>query len=308
MSCLSDEMCGSCHNRERFIGYKAVTTTYYSTGEEASPARLSMLMKVGGGDDQLMSGGGIHYHMLLAKKVEYIARDHQRQDIAWVRVVRADGEVSEYSNADAPLTEEERASLPMRTMECLDCHSRPAHKFPSPVASVNQALASGAISTRIPYIKEAAVRALDGDYESTPTALAGIETSLEEFYEEEDEEVLEAHSEELAQATTALRAIYERSMFPEMKADWRAHPDNIGHLNSPGCFRCHNDSMVDANGEAIFSDCVTCHAILAQEDDAIGSIADLDEGREFVHPEDAGSFDEFTLCSDCHTGGAALYD
>lgn len=305
---LSDEMCSTCHNRERFVGYKALTATYFSAGEDTTPSSLSMLMKVGGGNDQLMPGGGIHYHMLLAKKVEYVARDPQRQDIAWVRVVRADGEAVEYENTDAPLTDDERASLPIREMECLDCHSRPAHRFPSPVSSVNQALASGAIPAEIPYIKEAAVRALDADYESTPAALAGIETNLQAFYEEQDEDVLEEQSEQLATATAALRHIYSRTIFPEMKTDWRAHPDNSGHLDTPGCFRCHNDSMVDAEGEAIFSDCVSCHAVLAQDDDSIGSISDIDRGREFVHPEDGGTFDEFTLCSECHTGGSALYD
>jgi nitrate/TMAO reductase-like tetraheme cytochrome c subunit len=305
---LSDEMCASCHTHDRFIGYKTQTHTYYTAGEDADPTRLALLLKVGGGGNALMEGGGIHYHMLLAQKVEYIARDPKRQDIAWIRVVREDGVVKEYSNEDDPLTDGERDSLEVRKMECLDCHSRPAHKFPSPIDSVNMALTSGTISPEIPYIKEAAVRALDRDYQTTPEALKGIEDSLREFYEDEDEEVLESHSEELTQTLAALRIIYQNSIFPEMKVDWRTHPENVGHRDSPGCFRCHNDTMLDEDGEALFHDCRTCHAVLAQDDNVIRTMADLNSGRDFMHPEDADTFDEFTLCSDCHTGGAELYD
>jgi hypothetical protein len=93
-----------------------------------------------------------------------------------------------------------------------------------------------------------------------------------------------------------------------MKADWRAHPDNSGHRDWPGCFRCHNDEMLDDEGEGITTDCSACHAILAQDGEAIASVDDLDIGQDFVHPEDGAHFDEFSLCSDCHTGGAELYE
>ena len=35
-------------------------------------------------------------------------------------------------------------------------------------------------------------------------------------------------------------AIYRTNFFPEMKADWSKYPENIGHLDCPGCFRCHD--------------------------------------------------------------------
>jgi hypothetical protein len=305
---LSEEMCASCHTHERFIGYKTLTRTYYSAGEDVDPTRLALLLKVGGGGNTLMGGGGIHYHMLIAQKVEYIARDPKRQDIAWVRVVRGDGVVKEYANQDDPLSEDERESLEVRQMECLDCHSRPAHKFTSPIDSVNLALSSGRISAEIPYIKEAAVRALDHEYPTTSEALEGIGDSLRAFYEEEDEEILESHSEELDETLGILRAIYQSSIFPEMKVDWKAHPDNSGHRDSPGCFRCHNDAMLDKDGKALFHDCTSCHAVLAQDATVIRTMEDLESGRDFMHPEDADTFDEFTLCSECHTGGAELYD
>jgi cytochrome c2 len=66
--------------------------------------------------------------------------------------------------------------------------------------------------------------------------------------------------------------------------------------------------MLDEDGEALFHDCTSCHAVLAQDATVIRTMEDLEEGRDFTHPEDGLSFDEFTLCSDCHTGGAELYD
>jgi len=304
---LSDEMCASCHFRNRNVGYKIATHTYFSGGEDVVPTRLGLLVKVGGGDGSI-KGDGIHDSMLVSHKIQYVARDPQRLDIPWVRITHDDGGVTEYMNEDDPLTDEEREIFEVRVVECVDCHSRAAHRFRSPIDSVNEALASGLISPEIPYIKEAAVRALDQPYETTSEALKGIGENLISFYEEEDEELIELNSDGLAKATEELRLIYQKTIFPEMKADWKAHPNNSGHLDSPGCFRCHNEAMVDENGESLFHDCTSCHAVLAQDEMAIGTIGDLETGRSFIHPEDGSSFDESTLCSECHTGGAELYD
>lgn len=63
-----------------------------------------MLMKIGGEKSALAAGAGIHYHMLIAAKVEYIARDSRRQEIPWVRIRRSDGSVTEFNSTSAPLT------------------------------------------------------------------------------------------------------------------------------------------------------------------------------------------------------------
>src|SRR6266568_9288838 len=36
--------------------------------------------------------------------------------------------------------------------------------------------------------------------------------------------------------------------FPEMKVDWRTHPDNVGHFYSQGCFRCHDNQHASRDG------------------------------------------------------------
>jgi hypothetical protein len=41
----------------------------------------------------------------------------------------------------------------------------------------------------------------------------------------------------------------------------RDYPDNIGHIDSPGCFRCHDDNHKSKDGKKISQDCDTCHKI-----------------------------------------------
>ena len=93
-----------------------------------------------------------------------------------------------------------------------------------------------------------------------------------------------------------------------MKANWSAHPDNIGHLDWPGCFRCHNDELESSDGDTIFTTCNRCHVILSQGSDGEKLSVDLKKGKTFVHPEDDEEIDEYSACSDCHTGGAELYE
>jgi hypothetical protein len=246
--------------------------------------------------------------MFVAQKVEYVARDPQRQEIAWVKVTRADGSTVEYENTGNPLTDSERESLPVRTMDCLDCHNRPAHRFTAPIDSVNDALAIGSIPRDIPFIKLEAVKALDGDYATTEAAMAGIAETLTAVYRQDHSEFSDEGGERLSKAIHTLQDIYRETIFPEMKANWSAHPDNIGHRDWPGCFRCHNDEMESSDGDTVFTTCTRCHLILSQGADGDRLAVDLTEGKPFVHPEDDEEIEEYSACNDCHTGGAGLYE
>jgi hypothetical protein len=265
-------------------------------------------VKIGGEKTTFLKGSGIHYHMLIASKVEYIATDDRRQEIAWVRVTRADGSVTEYDNEANEIGEDEKATLEMRTMDCMDCHNRPSHQFPPPMQLVNEAIEEGSISRGIPYVKVQAVRALDRAYDTSEQASVGIANELRQYYREEFPEFIGKRSAELTRAIRKVQSIYNESIFPEMKADWSAYPDNIGHRDTPGCFRCHTDEMVSEDGQTIFTTCTKCHLILAQGDTIDQVNVNIDEGLPFVHPEDFDTIEEVTLCSDCHTGGSAVYE
>jgi len=87
-----------------------------------------------------------------------------------------------------------------------------------------------------------------------------------------------------------------------MKADWRAYPNNLGHKDWPGCFRCHDEKHVTDDGKAKIkaNDCSTCHTLLAQgHGEELQQLAP--KGLAFKHP--GGELDPELLCSDCHNGG-----
>ena len=116
-------------------------------------------------------------------------------------------------------------------------------------------------------------------------------------------------AEDLRHTIEEVQNIYERSIFPEMGARWSAYPDNIGHRDWPGCFRCHNERLATAEGKTIFTDCTKCHLIIAEGDNINQVNVNLTEGLPFKHPGDAGDdLTEYTECTDCHSGGAAVYD
>jgi hypothetical protein len=48
-----------------------------------------------------------------------------------------------------------------------------------------------------------------------------------------------------------------------MKVGWGTHPDNLGHNDYPGCFRCHDGSHNAKDGKNITNDCAMCHNLVA---------------------------------------------
>ena len=97
------------------------------------------------------------------------------------------------------------------------------------------------------------------------------------------------------------QAIYRENFFPEVKTDWRTHPDFVGHKNWNGCFRCHDGKHVASDGKTSIkaSDCRSCHLILAQGGpDTVNQINP--QGHDFVHID--ADYSDFS-CTDCHTGG-----
>jgi hypothetical protein len=174
--------------------------------------------------------------------------------------------------------------------------------------SVNEALAEGSISRALPTIKLQAVQAIDTDYDSDEAASIGIANTLRAFYQNEYPKLFEEKNADVVRSIKQVQAIYANTVFPVMKAKWSAYPDNIGHRDSPGCFRCHNDVMESPTGEVIFTDCNRCHLILAQGETIDQVNVNIDEGLLFEHPEDGEEINEYTECTECHTGGAEVYE
>jgi len=290
----AQETCEECHWPKKFVGNVERTYHYFLGDETNTPFTVRMLLKVGGGDPTHGPVGGIHWHMNVGNRIEYIASARDRQKIPWVRMTDAQGVVTEFR---APKFTNLVDEAEVRLMDCMDCHNRPAHRYETPNSAVNLAIYLNKIDPSLPYIKTNALYALTRHYTNESQALRGIATTLAEKYPADK---YADRQENVRGAISTVQEIYTNNFFAEMKANWQLYPDNLGHKDWPGCFRCHDGAHKTPDGKRAIkaSDCTTCHTILAQ-----GSGDELNklrpEGQKFKHPGDEVD----GACNDCHTGG-----
>ncbi|MBK9119133.1 MAG: NapC/NirT family cytochrome c [Phycisphaerales bacterium] len=294
------DTCEHCHWPDKFHGSKLKEVVHFAPDEQNTRRAVRMLLKIGGADESIGRVEGIHMHMMVAGRIDYVALDEHLQEIPWVRHVTADGAETIYRSDGLAHTAPPPTGI-ARTIDCMDCHNRGAHHFRPPVSAVDLQLEAGRIDATLPYIKREAVAALVGDYPDVATAEAEIGRRLTAFYEEHYPELLTTRAEAVAQAIAATRDAYRRNFFPAMKVDWRTYPENVGHMFSAGCFRCHDGRHVDAVGRAISSDCITCHTFLNPVPDQPGLLL---EGA-FQHSMSL-EMHQNLRCEQCHLGGPLL--
>jgi nitrate/TMAO reductase-like tetraheme cytochrome c subunit len=284
----AQDTCERCHWPEKFSGSLDRVYNHFLTDDKNSPYTVRLLLHVGGGASAHGPVGGIHWHMNVNNKVEYLATDPQRQKIPWIRVTDREGKVTVYRT---PEYKDQPDPREVRTMDCIDCHNRPAHSYRTPNEAVDEALYLERIDRSLPAVKRTVVELLTKGYETKEEAQAAIAKGIRAKY---------ANAPGVEAAVKEAVSIYEHNFFPQMKADWSSYPTNQGHKDSAGCFRCHDNNHI-AEGPSKkmpATDCATCHTILSQ-----GSGAELvklsAEGQPFKHPE--GPYEDM-LCSDCHNG------
>ncbi len=301
----AQQTCEQCHWPEQFYGGQQKRLIHFLPDEKNTRWEINMLIKTGGGSPETARTEGIHWHMNIANRVEYIAKDETRQEIPWVRITNlSTGESTEYASTEDPPMAEDFANRKIRIMDCMDCHDRPSHIFRSPSYSMNQSLASGTIDSRLPFIKSKGVELLSARYDSLDPALAAMDRGLRAFYGQKYPDLESTRPAAVSSAVAAVEEIYRENYFPYMKVRWDTHADNIGHLNFPGCYRCHDRLHKSKDGRAITEDCRSCHNILAQGKSGSMTYSSEPEGLDFQHPEDIGNAWEEMKCSDCHSGQA----
>jgi nitrate/TMAO reductase-like tetraheme cytochrome c subunit len=289
----AQETCEQCHWPEKFFGAQLKVFDHYAYDEKSTLREVRLLIKTGGGNPAAGPASGIHWHMNIGNEVTYIATDQKRQVIPWVQIRdRRSGQVTEYRAEGAKLTDAQVATAARRRMDCVDCHNRPTHIYVAPDRSVDLALRAGKIDVTLPFVKQQAVAALAKDYPTTEAALAGIAHDFPTWYQQNQAAAYAAKKKEIDGAVTTLQQIFSTTRFPEMHVDWRTHPNNVGHLTSSGCFRCHDDQHVSKDGKRISKECSTCHTVLT----------DSSSTANFEHPVDLGDL-RAVNCADCHTGG-----
>ncbi len=298
----AQETCEQCHWPRKFHGAQLKEFNHYANDEKNTARQVQLLIKTGGGEPGVGSPSGIHWHMNIANEINYVASDPQKQVIPWVQAKdNSTGKVTVFAVKDANVTPEQIATAKKKRMDCVDCHNRPTHIYVPPDRSVDNSLVNGRIDPTLPFIKQQAVTALTGSFETEPQALSSISNDLQKYYQEKYPNVWKDKQGTILSAIQEVQRIYSTTIFPEMKVDWRVHPSNIGHFYSTGCFRCHDGNHVSAEGKVISKDCNICHTLLAQSENG-KPLATSAQGAKFTHPVDLGDMTAVN-CADCHTGG-----
>jgi len=295
------DTCEQCHWPKKFWGAQLKSFAHYGDDEQNTPRVIRMLIKTGGGDPNLgQLGEGIHSHMNINGRVTYFASDEERQVIPWVQMEDRNGNVTEYVTKDNPPTREQIDKATKRRMDCIDCHNRPTHIYVPPDLSVDRSLALGVMDTSLPFIKQQGVQVLTADYKTSQDAQKAIAENIPKFYQDKYPQIASSKATSIKAAVTELQRIYSTTFFPEMKVNWKTHPNNIGHFYFQGCFRCHDGNHVSKDGKVISKDCNACHTVLEQQESGT-KIASLPV-QTFKHPVDIGDLTNVN-CSDCHNGG-----
>jgi hypothetical protein len=293
----AQETCEQCHWPEKFFGAQMKVFNHYGNDEKNTLHQLRMLINVGGGSPATGQVTGIHWHMNIANEVTYIANDEHRQEIPWVRIKDRNGNVTEYFDRNKPLSKGEIAAASPRKMDCMDCHNRPAHVYLPPDVAMDQAFAAELADVSLPFLKRQAVALLSGKYDTNEEAVSAIESGINDFYRTNYPDVFAQRQDAIRRSIVAIQNVYQNYFFPEMKTDWQTHPNNIGHMNFLGCFRCHDGNHVSNTGKVITNDCTVCHTTIYDSQAPPERNAKI---GAFIHPVDLGGLETKT-CSTCHT-------
>lgn len=243
--------CQSCHTASRRVGDVVRALRSYADDETSTETVTALRLHVGGGGAEAR---GIHWHASPQTRLEYITTDASRETIPWIRVT--DGRGTREFAVDG-VTPEQLAAGTRRTMDCTDCHNRAGHGVAAtPEQAVDLAIAQADLPRELPFIRREAVAALKGEPEG-PSSASAVDRRLRDFYAGRTD----APAPRVEQAATAARRLLDANVFPTMRVAWGTYPSHLGHTDSPGCFRCHDDLHKARDGAAVPQDCETCHAI-----------------------------------------------
>ena len=255
------ETCENCHWPQKFAGVALRVLNKYAEDEANTRTQTVLTMMVGGsriaGIHGAHFGPGIH--------IRFAAADAKRQTIPWVEYRdERNGDVRTFVSEGT--TPDSAMNLPKHEMECVDCHNRPTHTFDLPERAMDKAMALGDIPVTLPYIKKKGVEALKANYGSREEAAEKLPRSIVDFYRENYPDLYGRRSSDIAQAAQEVLAIFNRNVFPSLKVSWGTYPNNLGHTDFPGCFRCHDELHKAEGNKTITQDCSACHEPMAVDE------------------------------------------
>jgi hypothetical protein len=249
--------CLGCHKPGHVVGDQIRLIREYADDEKNTETLTVLQMHVGVGS---ASGRRIHWHADPSTRVEFIATDAGQQTIPYVRVTDAKGQTKEFRTADA--TDQMVSAGTLQRMDCVECHNAVGHPISAtPERAVDGALSAALVSRDLPFVRREGVRLVKASYAGEDEAMRGIDRGLRSFYKSQGGSI---NQQAVAQAVAAFQDVYRRNVFPTMKVTWGTYPNNKGHIDAPGCVRCHDDSHKAKDGSAISGDCEYCHKQIEQ--------------------------------------------
>ena len=272
------DTCEQCHWPAKHYGDKIRTFARFASDEANTPRYTAMLLKTGGGSLDLGRHGGIHWWHSYDNKIRFVS-DEKREEISWVELTTAAGEVRTYTREGAePPSPEALAAA--RLMDCVDCHNRPTHLMEIPSQALDEVLEARAELVALPHFKRQALEAITDDRYATHTeGVEAVREALTSFYRQSHPDIWRERKQVVESGADAAARVYARSYFPEMKTTWETHPNHIGHEDFPGCFRCHDEELATADGEHLISmDCENCHTFLVEDSASPPDLAALING------------------------------
>lgn len=266
------ETCEVCHWPQKFGADRVRVIPKYADDEANTRTRDVLLMRIGGGG----SHRGIHgVHLGPGVVIKYAPKDEQRQNIPWVQYNDGKGGVRTYQAAD--VKDDLPGNIELRTMDCMDCHNRPTHAYELPERGMDRVMASGDVSPTLPFIRKTALELLKKEYPSQEQAAREIAAGIEGYYKNSQPAIWQQRQADVARASKAIVGVYDRNVFPAMRVKWGTYPNNVGHTDFPGCFRCHDERPEKGGAKTLTQDCNTCHQLLAMDEAEPKILADLGE-------------------------------
>jgi NapC/NirT cytochrome c family protein len=295
------ETCERCHWPQKFYSRSLWTNRYFLADSMNTEWDITLQMKTGPEFSDLGLSEGIHWHINPSVKIQYISEDEKRESITYVTYTnKTTGEEIIYRNEENPISDSLLTASVRRTMDCIDCHNRPSHNYKSPAVYFDQAMLAGTISNDIPLIKKISMEVLRETYSTLDTAVLEIEAGIKKYYISEFSDYYTENSDLVNRSIETIQKLYSQNTFPEMKVSYDKYPEHIGHLETDGCFRCHNDSFTSDNGRIISRDCNLCHTILGQGNKDKIVYTTINKTLQFHHPVDIDFAWTEINCSECH--------
>lgn len=298
------QTCEKCHRPETFSDDSLRLLNHYASDKDNTASTIYLIMKTGGGDARQGNARGIHWH--ITSKVLYYPTDELSQTIPYIRVYNEDGTYVEYTDVSSGFDPSTMDESKLRQMDCITCHNRVTHDFQPPEKSVDESMASGRIDPTIPFIHQKAVAVLSVQYATRDDAMKAI-AGIEEEYKHNLFDYYSQNGSKVKAALAEIQAIYDRTVFQEQKIDWTTYPNNLGHINAPGCFRCHDGKHLNSDNQAIRLECNICHSIpvVAGSDDFVTNI-EISRGPEpesHLNPNWIAMHNQALgpSCSNCHS-------